>query len=87
MYMPFGQTFLTSQVSGPSDTASLTYGNGFNICGPLTYTIVNDVDNVFNKSWLEFDYDVVTNQEDTLYINLISEPEGTIHDKELFVKA
>ena len=32
------ETFVTYQ--GPSDTASIKYGNGYDLCGPLTYTIV-----------------------------------------------
>ena len=87
MIMPIGETLLTSIVSGPSDTASLTYGNGFDICGPLSYSLVDSLDNVVNLSWLEFYYDIETDLSDTLYINLISEPEGTIHKTSLQVKA
>ena len=87
MNMPFGQTMLTSEVEGPSNTASLTYGNGYDICGPLTYSVVNDIDVVVNESWLEFYFDTVQNQADILFFSLFSEPEGTVHTISLQVKA
>ena len=78
---------LSQQVSGPTDTASLTYGNGYNICGPMTYSLINKVDDVVNESWIEFEFVSILNQADKLFFNVISEPEGTRHDESLRLKA
>lgn len=37
MSVPFELTLLNLKYDGPSNSASVTYGNGFDKCGPLTY--------------------------------------------------
>ena len=77
MFMPFGQTMLTSQISGPSNIASLDYGNGFDKCGPLEYSIIGPSGvRVFQRPWLSLESDIISSQSDKIYINLLSEPDG-----------
>ena len=37
MSVKFGQTLLKTQYSGPTDSMSAVYGNGYDKCGPLRY--------------------------------------------------
>lgn len=56
MFMPSGQTLLSTQISGPSDSASLEYGNGFDKCGLLNYSVVDGSDTLVNTLWLDMDF-------------------------------
>lgn len=68
---------MTTQMSGPSDSASLEYGNGYNMCGPLDYTLLDPGNNdVFYKQWLNLSVEELAGEADKIYINLISEPQG-----------
>ena len=78
---------LSTQISGPSDSASLEYGNGFDKCGPLTYTVVDGSDNVINRLWLDMDFTQVINQADKVQITLLSEPDGVENSADLYLKA
>lgn len=87
MNMPIGQTLMTTQVSGPSDSASLKYGNGFNKCGPLSYTILDADDrDMLHKLWLDLSIDEMPGEADKIYINLISEPRGSTQSVDLRLK-
>ena len=37
MEVPTGETLLDLAYAGPTDSASVTYGNGYDKCGNLTY--------------------------------------------------
>jgi len=68
---------MTAVYGSPTDVASLTYGNGYDKCGPLSYTLLNeDGTKQVRPSWLNFEYDVRTNDQDDIYINLLAEPTG-----------
>lgn len=87
MLIRFGATLLSQEVSGPTDTASLTYGNGYDICGPMKYSVLNNLDDVLNESWFDFEYLSFPSQSDKLSLTLKSEPEGSEHNAVLRVKA
>ena len=42
MVVPNGQTLLDLTYNGPTDSASVTYGNGYDKCGNLTYIWFDD---------------------------------------------
>lgn len=56
MLIRYGQTQLSQEVSGPTDTASLQFGNGYDICGPMMYTLIDELDDEVKESWMEFSY-------------------------------
>ena len=41
--VPIGQTLISLDFNGPTDSASVTYGNGYDKCGPLTYQITDSI--------------------------------------------
>ena len=87
MTMPKGQTLLTAEYGGPSDSASLLYGNGYDKCGPIKYMITDPQGFEFSRPWLQFEYDTEVNAQDAVFINVISEPDGALYVFDLLFKA
>lgn len=77
MQVLLGDTSVTAVYGSPTDAASLTYGNGYDKCGPLSYTLFNeDGTKQVRPSWLIFEYEMRTNDQDDIFINLLAEPTG-----------
>jgi hypothetical protein len=39
--VPLGLGYKSMALSGPSDSASIVYGNGFDVCGKRKYSLLN----------------------------------------------
>ena len=70
-------------LSGPTDSISVYYGNGYDICGDLTYTL--DGTNELIDQYFTFTETVNTNAVDTLTFSLKSSPESTYNTVSYFM--
>ena len=78
MIVPVGQTLLKVAYSGPTDSMSVLYGNGYDKCGPLRYQYL-DIEGVNDFSLGVFGSSAELNAglADDFEMNLLSERTGT----------
>lgn len=56
MAIPLGYTSGSQQLVGPSDSASVSICNCYDLCGPMSYEVYDAEEKVLNASWLNLDY-------------------------------
>ena len=56
--------------NGPTDSTSVTYGNGYDVCGPLTYTLTNQQGETPDLSFFSTNYVLNTDTMDTFDYSL-----------------
>lgn len=76
--VPNGQKVVELISNGPTDSASVTYGNGYDKCGNLTYIWLDKENNFFENGWFSYNSTVVINDVDMFNMTLNSEPDGTV---------
>jgi len=62
---------------GPTDSVSVTYGNGYDRCGNLTYKWFDAGGDVFENSYFSSNFTIVDRGADNLQQNLTSTATGT----------
>lgn len=73
-----GQTLLELLSDGPTDSASVTYGNGYDKCGNLTYIWLDRSSNNFETKWFSYNSTVEIDSVDQISMVLSSESSGTV---------
>ena len=78
MSVPVGQKLLVETYSGPTDSMSVLYGNGYDKCGPLRYRYL-DIEgiNEFSLDVFETSTKLNAGLADNFEMNLVSERTGT----------
>ena len=75
--VPEGQSQIELVYNGPTNSASAKYGNGYDLCGKLTYTLLNANGQEFSDERLSFNQTLSLNEADLLSFKLESEEYGT----------
>ena len=71
------KSVLNVNYTGPTDSASVTYGNGYDKCGNLTYSWLNLTSLPFENENFSYNSTVIDREADTFWQNLTSFPTGT----------
>lgn len=79
MRVPLGLTVLTNSYTGPKDSVSATYGNGYDKCGALQYTILDEEGNEFISSFFGANTVQNANFADSFDLTLNSDATGNVN--------
>jgi len=78
MAVPLGSTILQMNYSGPTDSVSVKYGNGYDKCGPLTCTLLNDAGIPFSLQVFSSSFVAITDRADEISLTLESFADGSV---------
>lgn len=76
--VPLGDELLNLDYTGPSDSVSAKYGNGYDKCGSLTYEWLNDAGQAFSNENFSSKYINIINSADAFSYELKSSQAGTM---------
>ena len=76
MILPSGVGSAKTAYQGPTDSISLKYGNGYNMCGSRTYTLLNNAGNPLKSDTLLLSVKTNANRADDLSIALDTLAQG-----------
>ena len=76
--VPQNEEIIQVNYAGPTDSASLSYGNGYDKCGPIKYTLLDELDQPFSLANFGNSIVSVIDNADSLNFELQSFAEGEI---------
>jgi len=75
--VPGGQTLIALNYTGPTDSISVTYGNGYDKCGNLTYEWFDKRGELFVNPYFSSNFTIADRVADHIFQNLTSTATGT----------
>ena len=86
LIIPKGETYRQQVFSGPTDSVSLKYGNGYDMCGPRSYTILTPLGGVNTLQQLYLNVFASAKTADSLKMTMTTLEQGKEYTLEMTLR-